>query len=458
MSHDAGTARCARQSAKACPGPASASMTRGTGPRIALSTLSHRASWYRSSPRRKTSKSPVKGGHARDGRVPQEPRGAFGQTLRALNDIPYGGADTSEILETIKHIKAGDADSWYNAWERTGDRVSELAFHTKDPISRGRAHLRAHNYYRTAEFLLAPHDPRRAISWKKNIETFYKGLDTLGVRYERIRAPYGAHHLNALYFPGPQESEKRPLIAICGGFDPTLEELYFVLVTAGLERGYSVLAYEGPGQESIIRKQGILTHEWEKPTAAILDEYLRTHSRPTKIVLVGMSMGGYLAPRAAAFDNRIDGVVAFDVGAISSRSVPPVAFWFGRHGLGFVLNAIAKIKSAFSPSLRWSLQNSRWVMGTSGLLETAEALRAYTLQDVAPRITSDVLILAGEDDHFVPVEQVKQFENSLTQARSVTSVIYDRESGGAEHCQLGAITLWHAAFFDWLLQKFPQHA
>ena len=97
-------------------------------------------------------------------------------------------------------------------------------------------------------------------------------------------------------------------------------------------------------------------------------------------------------------------------------------------------------------------------MGTSGLLETAEVLRAYTLQDVAKRITSDVLILAGEDDHFVPVEQVKQFEDSLTRARSVTSVIYDRESGGAEHCQLGAITLWHAAFFDWLLQKFPQHA
>ena len=382
------------------------------------------------------------------------------QTLRALNDIPYDGADTSEVLETIKHIKAGDADSWYGAWERTGDRVSERARQTKDPISRGRAHLRAHNYYRTAEFLLAPHDPRRAISWTKNIEAFYKGLDTLGVRYERISAPYRAHHLNALYFPGPQGSEKRQLVVICGGFDSTLEELYFVLVAAGLERGYSVLAYEGPGQGSIIREQGIpFTHEWEKPTAAILDEYLRSHSRPDKIVLVGMSMGGYLAPRAAAFDERIDGVVAFDVffdfGAISSRSVPAIALWFGRHGLGFVLNAIAKIKSAFSPSLRWALKNSEWVLGTTGLVEMAEVLRAYTLQDVAQRIQGDVLIFAGEDDHFVPLEQVNEFQNSLTQARSVTTVIYDRESGGAEHCQLGAVTLWHAVFFDWMIQKFP---
>ena len=382
------------------------------------------------------------------------------QALRALNDIPYGGADTSEILATIEHIKAGDADGWYNAWGRTGDRVSELASRTRDPISRGRAHLRAHNYYRTAEFLLAPHDPRRAISWKKNIETFYRGLDTLGVRYERIDVPYGAHHLNALYFPGPSGSEKRPLIVICGGFDSTLEELYFVLVAAGLERGYSVLAYEGPGQGSIIREQGLpFTPEWEKPTAAILDEYLRTHPLPPKIVLVGMSMGGYLAPRAAAFDGRIDGVVAFDVffdfGAISSRSMPSMAFWLGRHGMGFLLNAIVRIKSTFSPSLKWALQNSRWVMGTRSLLETAEALRAYTLQGVAQRIQSDVLIFAGQDDHFVPFEQVKEFESSLTHARSVTSVTYDRDSGGAEHCQLGAVTLWHAAFFDWMLQKFP---
>jgi pimeloyl-ACP methyl ester carboxylesterase len=384
------------------------------------------------------------------------------QTLRALNDIPYGGADTSEILETIKHIKSGDADSWYSAWQRTGDRVAGFACRTKDPISRGRALLRAHNYYRTAEFFLAPRDPRRLVSWQKNIGTFYKGLDTLGVRYERISAPYGALHLNALYFPGPQGSEKLPLIVICGGFDSTLEELYFVLVAAGLERGYSVLAYEGPGQGSIIREQGVpFTHQWEKPTGAILDEYLRMHPLPVKIVLLGMSMGGYLAPRAAAFDERIDGVVAFDVffdfEAISSRSVPPIAFWFGRHGLGFLLNGVVKIKSAVSPGLRWALQNSMWVMGTHGLLETAEAFRAYTLQDVAQRIKGDVLILAGEDDHFVPVEQVRQFERSLTQARSVTSVIYVRESGGAEHCQLGAVTLWHADFFNWLTQKFPRH-
>ena len=382
------------------------------------------------------------------------------QTLRALSDIPYGGADTSEVMQTIAHIRAGDADSWFKAWERTGDRVSELAHRTQDPISRGRAHLRAHNYYRTAEFFLAPRDPRRPVSCKKNIEAFHNGLNALRIKSERIRVPHGQHHLKALYFAGPEGSQKRPLIVICGGFDSTLEELYFALVAAGLERGYSVLAYEGPGQGSILREQEVpFTHEWEKPSAAVLDYFLQEHHRPEKIVLVGMSMGGYLAPRAAAFDDRFDGVVAYDVyydfETISLRSMPPIALWLDRHGLGFIMDAIAKTQFMLSPGQKWALQYGMWAMGTRDLRATLEAYRAYTLEGVAQRITCDVLILAGADDHFVPVEQVQQFASSLTQARSVTSMIYDRESGGAEHCQMGAATLWHATFFDWLLLKFP---
>ena len=51
-------------------------------------------------------------------------------------------------------------------------------------------------------------------------------------------------------------------------------------------------------------------------------------------------------------------------------------------------------------------------------------------------------------------EQVAQFEKALTTARSVTTRIYDRASGGAEHCQFGAQALWHADFFDWMSAKF----
>jgi alpha-beta hydrolase superfamily lysophospholipase len=382
------------------------------------------------------------------------------QTLRALNDIQANGADTSEVLETIKHIRSGDAQGWFQAWSQTGDRVAAMADATTDNIAKGRALLRAHNYYRTAEFFLPPNDPKRPISAEKNIRSFYAGLDTLGVAHERIRVPYGtAHHLQAVYYPADREDLEKPLIVLGGGFDSTLEELYFVLVNAAHERGYSVLTYDGPGQGSVLRDQGLtFTHEWEKPVGAVVDTFLNAHARPRKMVLIGMSMGGYLAPRAAAFDERFNGVVAYDVlfdmGPTARRDVPPSAFWLYHHGFAAIVDGIIRIKAAQSPGFAWAISNGMWTLGVKHPLDTVTALQKYTLAGVAQRIKCDVLILAGAEDHFVAIEQVTQFENALTSARSVTTKTYNRASGGAEHCQMRAQTLWHADFFDWLTEKF----
>ena len=232
-----------------------------------------------------------------------------------------------------------------------------------------------------------------------------------------------------------------------------------MLVKNAHEHGYGVLTYDGPGQGSALRDQGLkFTHEWEKPTGAVIDAFLAGHARPGKMVLLGMSMGGYLAPRAAAFDERFDGVVAYDVffdmGATARRYVPPAAFWLHDHGFSAVVDMIIRAKVAMSPGFAWAIRNGMWALGTEHALETVAAMQKYTLAGVAQRIKGDVLILAGADDHFVPIEQVALFEKALISARSVTTKIYDRASGGAEHCQFGAQALWHADFFDWVAGKF----
>jgi alpha-beta hydrolase superfamily lysophospholipase len=365
------------------------------------------------------------------------------ETLRALGYITAGGAEIGEVLETLKLITEGDSNSWYAAWSALTDRVLAIAERTNDPISKGRAYLRAHNYQRTGEFLLPADDARRAESWERTRAMFYKGLDTLAVPYERISVPYNGAILRALYFPGADGSDKRPLIVAVGGFDSILEELYFVVTASARERGYSTLLYEGPGQGDALRTFGLpFTHEWERPTSAVLDEFLRTHPAPARTVLLGMSMGGYLAPRAAAFDQRIDGVVAFDT-----------LFDFGETARRILAGAASPVASR-NPDVMWAFGNARWTMGTSGIEDTATATARYTLAPVADRIRQDVLILAGADDHFVPSHQTADFEKSLVNARSVTTRAFDRSSGGAQHCQAGALALFDAAFFDWLGEKF----
>jgi alpha-beta hydrolase superfamily lysophospholipase len=369
------------------------------------------------------------------------------ETLRNAGYILAGAADLGEVLETVKLITEGDVQSWYGAWAATADRVLTLAERTCDRTSKGGAYLRASTYQRTAEFLLSPDDPKRPASFAKTTAWYFSGLDALGVAYEQISVPYGPGSLRAVYFPGPSGAAAKPLLVMCGGYDSILEELYPMLGKAAVERGYSILTYEGPGQGEALRKYGMtFTAEWEKPTTAVLDEFLRTHAAPAEIVLIGMSMGGYLAPRAAAFDERIAGVVAFDT-----------CFDFAETA-SRILAAAKDPVAMQNPDVSWGYHNALWTLGTSNLDETTQAVAAYTLAPVADRIGQDVLILEGTEDHFIPFHQTADFERALVNARSVTTRIFDRASGGAGHCQAGNYTIVHAAVFDWLLAKFPGSA
>jgi alpha-beta hydrolase superfamily lysophospholipase len=381
------------------------------------------------------------------------------ESLRVLNDIAAVGGDANEAMQAASGVKAGDAQGWFNAWKAAGDRVSAMAASTTDSISKGNAYLRAHNYYRSAEFFLAPDDPQRKAVWARNVDSFEDGLKALGVAHERFAVPYGTHHLNAIYYPGPDGSEKRPLLILVGGYDSTMEELYFAGVAAALQRGYSVLTYEGPGQGAVLREQGLTFEpDWEKPNGAVLDQFIKLHGKPARIVLVGQSLGGYLAPRAAAFDSRIDGVVAFDAFydayAVATAKMPSWLLRLHQSGHDGPLNFLASLQK--DPGSVWARQNGEWVLGVKSPGAVLDAFRPYRLEPVVGQIHADVLILAGDHDHFVPAVQVDEFAQGLVNARSVTTVRFDMASGGGEHCQIGAPSVWQAALFDWLEAKYPK--
>jgi pimeloyl-ACP methyl ester carboxylesterase len=366
------------------------------------------------------------------------------QALRVLNDVASGGADVTEVLETIGVIHGGDAGGWYDAWAATAKRNFDRAEGTRDPVSKGLAYLRAHTYWRTAEFLLKAEDIRRPSAWTSQVDAFDRGLNALGVVHERMSVPYEKGALRTIFYPGPPGWQTKPLIAFVGGEDSTLEELYFVLVPAAYRRGYGVLTYEGPGQGAALREHGLFfTAEWEKPNAAVFDAYLGTHAKPPSIVLVGMSMGGYFAPRAAAFEPRIDGVVSYDV----CYDVAEIVRHFA---------ALARDPATSGASgVAGLIDSVRWTFGVQTLEEVIERSSGYSLVDVVGRISCDVLVLGGTEDEFVPFAQAAAYVEALTGARSVEKAIYDRASGGAEHCQEGAGTLWQGTFFDWLPRRFP---
>lgn len=381
------------------------------------------------------------------------------QALRALNHVPAFGADTTEVLEATSHVRGGDADGWFTTWTELGDRNDARARDLRDATGRGRALLRAHTYYLRAEFFLPADDARRPPIFARSKEAFYGGIDTLGIEYEKIAVPFGAHHLNAIYYP-PPVAPRSTLIVFCGGSDTSIEELYFYLGAAARERGYPILTFEGPGQGSVTREQGLrMTPEWEKPTSAVLDTYLATHPRPSKIVLIGLSLGGYLAVRAAAFDPRIDGVVAYDVfydgAAVAGRNVPAPAKALRAIGLDSLVNRLARVRARWDTASASAMTMGELMFGKQEPLQMVDTLSRYSLgEDVTGRVRQDVLLFAGEDDQFVPPDQPERLRRSLVSAKSVTMKVYDHASGGAEHSQLGASTLWQADLFEWMGEKF----
>jgi pimeloyl-ACP methyl ester carboxylesterase len=112
-----------------------------------------------------------------------------------------------------------------------------------------------------------------------------------------------------------------------------------------------------------------------------------------------------------------------------------------------VVNAAAALAARFSSGARWQKQNAEWVFGTDMAGLRAET-RRYSLRDVADRIECPTLVLAGEDDHLIPVAQAYEFADSV--GGDATLRVFTDEEGAAEHCQLGNLSLAHGVVYDWL--------
>jgi hypothetical protein len=58
------------------------------------------------------------------------------------------------------------------------------------------------------------------------------------------------------------------------------------------------------------------------------------------------------------------------------------------------------------------------------------------------------------DGHAEPSDFVERNANALVHARSLKKIVYAEDTGGQEHCQVGAATLWWADVFQWLEETY----
>ncbi|MBQ9384709.1 MAG: alpha/beta fold hydrolase [Ruminiclostridium sp.] len=312
-------------------------------------------------------------------------------------------------------------------------------------------------YYRMSEFFMYDGDPDKRKYYELATKLFYEyyadyfeGEDP---RIERYDVPYENVMLPVMHVK--PSGECRGKILIHGGNDSYFEEFLFSLLYLQ-EKGFEVYLFEGPGQGGVMRTQGMhFTHEWEKPVKAVLDFF-----DLSDITIVGISLGGYLAPRAAAFDKRITKVVAWSVFPCFQDilvSMQPQSTQRAFHTLMKLrarplLNLVFGKKAKSSPIIDWGIKHGCYAYEAKDAYSYAKKLKLYDLAPIADRITQDVLILGANGDHFIDYKLIGKEINMLTNVKSLTFRLFTDKEQAQNHCNVGNGKLALDTICSWIEQ------
>jgi len=303
-------------------------------------------------------------------------------------------------------------------------------------------------YYRGAEFYITQKDPDKEKFYDKFIELFYQNFKEDGIK--RFKVPYNDSFLPALKVPAKTE-KKKGTIVMHGGFDSFIEEFYSIMRIFS-DNGYDVIAFEGPGQGGARKKYGIAWDEkWDRPTKSVLDYF-----KLDDITLFGISMGGHLCLRAAAFEPRIKRVVSSG-GAVDYWKIPGpfirglMKMFF--HFENFTTKSLIK-KMKKDEHHNWYVENSMYITKIDKHLDAMRKIFDMTAENMNPeKITQDVLLLTARNDHFIPIKMHKKQVKTLKNAKSVTGKIYTKETNAHNHCQIGNIPLVCNDILKWIEEK-----
>lgn len=382
---------------------------------------------------------------------------------RLFGAAEYGGSSFGEVIALAKNIKSGDYDSWYDANNAFADRLADEA---EDQLKRGHGisardnFLRASSYYRSADFFLHAHadDPRVKRAFERSTACYRQAAALFTPVIEPVEIPYEGTTLTGYFHHADTTGEPRKTLLLNNGFDGSPEEMHWSGARAAVERGCNVLVFDGPGQYSAVHGQGLhFRHDWENVVTPVVDYALtRKDVDPKRIALHCESLGGYLSPRAAAFEHRLaacicdDGVYDYGLSQLSGlpaekrEAVRAALFAPSAPEVDAMLAHAMQTNSV----ARWAFTHGMYAFGVDSPRAYLAATMAFHLRDgIAEQIRCPTLVCEAEKDLFFQ-GQAQQLFDHLTCPKTMVKFT-DAEGAGA-HCEEGASRLAYARLYDWL--------
>jgi pimeloyl-ACP methyl ester carboxylesterase len=240
---------------------------------------------------------------------------------------------------------------------------------------------------------------------------------------------------------------------VFGGFDSYIEE-WLPAALFFRDAGNDMIMFEGPGQGAALELAHLtMSPEWEKPVKAVLDFF-----GLDAVTLMGFSLGGGLVIRAAAFEPRVRRVIAYDICTdgleCALRPLPPpeqkeLLGWIdsGDEGAVDKLFADAMAKSLL---LDWMIKLGMHDTGQRTPYAMMRHYQKYETASLSSRLTQDVLLMAGAEDHYIPVHQLPDQIAPLTHVRSLTARLFTHAEQAQNHVQVGNMGLAFRVMIDWM--------
>jgi dienelactone hydrolase len=336
---------------------------------------------------------------------------------------------------------AGTRD-FLHAWTALTDQLAgqaeqaEKAGHLRTATQ---LYARATNYLCQAERMLSNSDPDRLPTYRRVLALQEKAFDP---RVTRVEIAYQGTTLPAYYSKAPAADDApAPVVVLVNGLDSTKEHQYSSGHWAELAaRGISCLMLDQPGTGEALRLQGLTARIDTEAWAGAAVDWLESRADvdPSRIGIVGWSLGGYYAPRAAAFEKRFALCVA----------------WGANHNWGAVQRRRLEREGERPVPHYW--EHVLWVWGHTDLAEFIGFADAVHLDGVVEKITVPFLIAHGAGDRQIPLEYAhRSYEQAVNSPKRELRV-FTPDEGATEHIGLDHLPYVSCYIADWVADTFAE--
>jgi dipeptidyl aminopeptidase/acylaminoacyl peptidase len=364
------------------------------------------------------------------------------QMMSMIDMAAWGAAAMGEIDQVGQRLKGreGDNEAWFTEWCAMADdmeRKAHAAQAANHQLTAGTYFLHAGVYFLWAERFTPPGE-RKFNTYRRSMSCFAEGYQRRYPGIERVEVPYEGATLPAYFMKAPGAGARAPTVVCFDGLDLCKEAS---VLFAGIElanRGINMLAVDGPGQGEALRLRNIPSrYDYEVPGTAAYDYVAkRPEVDPKRVAVMAFSMGGYYAPRIAAFEKRYAACVAWGA-------------HFDYHAVWVVRRREMESGGTKVTSAGFQLP---WVIGVPDMDAAMEKLKNYRLAGVAEKIECPLLIVHGQHDTIVPVENANKLY-AAAGSKQKTLKIFTPADGGSEHCHGDNRVVGTNYIADWLMDN-----